>query len=87
MVYIVYIIQSEQTGKFYIGQTQDLQSRIKFHNTGRSRFTKNLGPWKLYASKSCSSRSEAMALESRLKNLKSTRMLFEYFEQHQFERH
>ncbi|MCK4905920.1 MAG: GIY-YIG nuclease family protein [Spirochaetes bacterium] len=30
--YFLYILQSESTGRFYVGQTQNLEQRIKQHN-------------------------------------------------------
>ena len=41
-------------------------------------------PWELFAYKDCESRSEAMLLEKKLKNLKSRSKLFEFIEKHKF---
>ena len=71
MCYYVYIIKSEHKGLFYYGQTQDLQSRIAYHNKGYSRFTKSHLPWILFAYKKFGSRAEAMKTERKLKNIKS----------------
>jgi len=30
-VYYLYILQSESTGRFYIGQTQDVPERLEYH--------------------------------------------------------
>ncbi|MFO7601004.1 MAG: GIY-YIG nuclease family protein [Candidatus Desulfacyla sp.] len=40
MPYYVYIIQSEKGGTYYVGSTQDLNSRLDRHNQGRSKYTK-----------------------------------------------
>jgi len=76
MTHFVYILIAQSTGQFYIGQTQDVQQRLHYHNAGRVRSTKNRGPWLLLCTTTVDSRAEAMALERKLKNLKSrTRIL------------
>ncbi len=84
MIYFVYIIQSVNYDKLYIGQTQDLNKRISDHNNGRSKYTKPFKPWKLFAYKEFSSRSEAMAAERKLKNMKSRKVVFEYVHKNSF---
>ena len=71
MDFVVYILQSEKDGSFYIGQTGDLPNRLKRHNQGLEKYTSRKVPWKLYWSKSVESRSEAVKLERKIKNLKS----------------
>ncbi len=46
-MYYVYIIYSIKLDKFYKGKCSDLRSRIKQHNSGRVKSTKNGRPWKL----------------------------------------
>jgi len=36
-VYYLYILQSETTGRFYIGQTQDVPERLAYHNANYSK--------------------------------------------------
>ncbi len=64
--YTVYILQNPE-GKFYIGQTQDLDKRLKRHNENRSQYTKKKGPWKLVHQETFSDRSKAMKRERQLK--------------------
>src|SRR5271169_1499575 len=47
MSFHVYILQSESTDRFYIGQTQNLEERLSYHNANYSKSLKNRGPWKL----------------------------------------
>lgn len=68
MNYFVYILRSEKSGRFYIGQTHDLGQRLKRHNGGRSTFTKTDRPWDLIFSESYSTRSEAVRRERYLKS-------------------
>jgi putative endonuclease len=72
MPFWVYIIQNEITGKLYKGQTSDLESRLKRHNThetGSMRYTyKQKGQWRLIFSEEHATRSEAMQREKFLKS-------------------
>ena len=47
MAFYVYILQSESTNRFYIGQTQDVEERLAYHNANYSKSLKNRGPWRL----------------------------------------
>ena len=78
-MYFVYLLKSEKDGRFYIGHTQDIQIRLQYHNSGRSKYTRNRGPWKLLAFKSFDSRSEAMREEMRLKKLKNRERILTEF--------
>ena len=71
MIFHTYILESESSGKLYIGQTSNLTKRIDRHNNGGSRYTKGKGPWKLLGSKEFPTRQEAIRLENQLKNFKS----------------
>ena len=72
MPFWVYILESESTGKIYIGHTSDLERRLREHNeteSGRRRYTrKQRGPWRFAYYEEFSSRPEAMAREKALKS-------------------
>ncbi|MDP3940868.1 MAG: GIY-YIG nuclease family protein [bacterium] len=70
-MFITYILQSEKNGSYYIGSTQDLEERIKKHNTGQSKYTKKLKPWILVYTEKYGTLSEARRREMYLKSLKS----------------
>ena len=74
MEYYVYILYSESAGKFYIGQTNNIQGRLERHNSGTENATRPYRPWvlKWYGVKS--SRADAMFLERKLKNLSKERL-------------
>ena len=78
-MFFVYLIQSEKHGTFYIGQTSSPLDRLKYHNRGKCKYTRNKGPWGLLAFKECASRAEAMAEERRLKNLKNKEAILKEF--------
>ena len=67
MPFTVYILKSEKTGKFYCGQTADLEDRLYRHNSGQSKATKSDRPWTLIKTFSTTSRSEAVLLERKIK--------------------
>ncbi len=71
MKYVMYILRSERTNKFYIGSTGNLEDRIIRHNNGRSKATKTGIPWKLVYSEDFLTRSEAQKREMELKSWKS----------------
>ncbi len=64
----VYILRSAKTGKFYCGQTVDLDERIHRHNSGQSKSTAHGVPWNLVWSFETSDRSEAVLLENKIKS-------------------
>lgn len=46
-MFYVYIIKSEQDGRFYVGFSTELKDRIKAHNFGQSIHTAKYKPWSL----------------------------------------
>ncbi len=69
-MYFVYIIESEKNGRYYTGQTDDLEERIERHNKGRNRSTMAFVPWRLKWWHEFRTRSEAVKMEARLKRIK-----------------
>ncbi len=45
-MFYVYILQSEKDKKFYVGYSEDLEMRLRLHNNGRIKSTKNRRPFK-----------------------------------------
>ncbi len=75
LVYFLYILQSESTGRFYIGQTQDVSERLAYHNANYSKSLKNRGPWKLAYTEEYATRAEAMRREHQIKSWKDRAMI------------
>jgi putative endonuclease len=84
MQYSVYIIYSATLDKRYIGQTSDLNQRLLRHNAGYNKSTKLGAPWVLISWTNCESRSEAMRLEKKIKNLKSIKRQDDFMIKHGF---
>lgn len=70
MSYFTYILQSEKDGSYYIGSTQDLDSRLERHNQGRSQYTKPKRPWRLAYFEEHPDRSSAVKRENQIKRRK-----------------
>ena len=74
MVY-VYVIQSEPSGRRYVGIAQDLSRRLKEHNGGQVNSTKAYAPWKLVYQETFTSHAEARLREKYLKSSAGRRYL------------
>jgi putative endonuclease len=68
-VYQVYVIRNG-AGKFYIGLSENVQIRLRQHNQGISKWTRQRGPWSLVWNSELLTLSEARKLENRLKRQK-----------------
>ena len=73
-MFYVYILFSEKLSKYYIGQTNNIDERLKRHNSGYEIFTSKGIPWELKWKTEKPSRSEAVILERKLKNLSQARL-------------
>ncbi len=59
----VYVLQSEKTGRRYTGSCENLEDRLRRHNSGYSKATKHGVPWRLIYSEQCATRAEATQRE------------------------
>ncbi len=77
-VYYIYVLENAK-GKFYVGQTDNLERRVEQHNSpGESRrYTAKHGPWQLVWSEPHGDRASAMAREKQIKAMKSARWIRE----------
>jgi len=74
-MYWVYVLKHTITGKIYIGQTEDLETRLKRHNgiliTKRKSYTnvnRGKGEWRIVYKEEYSTREEALRREKYLKS-------------------
>ena len=70
MAYFGYILHSEKTGAYYTGQTNDLDDRVKKHNGGEEKSTKQGIPWQLVFRKEFATRGAAVQWERAIKSRK-----------------
>ena len=74
-MFFTYILYSNLFDKYYIGQTNEVKQRLKRHNSGQVKSTKPYKPWRLILVIEKTSRSDAMILERKLKNLNRKKLL------------
>ena len=75
----VYILQNAE-GRFYVGQTGDLERRVANHNRTdetRGKYCRRNGPWTLVWSEARPTRAAPMARERQIKSMKSARWIRE----------
>ncbi|HAH38569.1 MAG TPA: endonuclease [Algoriphagus sp.] len=72
-IFFVYVIYSPSYDKFYIGQTEDIDRRLIEHNNHffSNASTKFADDWEIFHLIICSSRSQAIKIESHLKKSKN----------------
>lgn len=80
-MFIVYAVYNSKHDKIYIGQTIDLNERIKLHNdhyftqSYTSRFD---GEWRLIYSEQVVNRSQALIREKQLKSFEGREFIRKY---------
>ncbi|MCF1191968.1 GIY-YIG nuclease family protein [Mangrovimonas sp. AS39] len=67
MGHYVYILWSESLGRYYCGESKDVDNRLLVHNKGGNKYTTKGIPWKLQEVFEVSNRSEARKLENKIK--------------------
>ena len=67
-MFFVYVLRSEVDGRLYKGMTDNLDRRLKEHNSGKMKSTKGYVPWHLVYSEVFDSRQEARLREVFLKS-------------------
>ena len=70
-MYFVYILQSESTGRFYVGHTDHMIRRFNQHRNGDNQATRHRGPWFMPYFEILPTRAEAMHRERQIKAWKS----------------
>ena len=77
---IVYILQNE-SGKYYIGSTNDLSRRLRQHHSGSTHSTKRMGSLSLVYKEEFDSLAVARRIESHLRRLKRKDYIANYLRQ------
>ena len=78
-MYCVYILHSISLDTYYIGETVDLEARIKEHNTSfyENSYTSKVKDWKLFLSIDCKNRIQARKIETHIKKMKSKKYILD----------
>ncbi|HBM16095.1 MAG TPA: endonuclease [Lentisphaeria bacterium] len=71
-----YLIYSEKTSRYYKGHCENIELRLKQHNSGKTKSTKNGIPWHLVYYEEFPTRAEAIDKEQYYKQLKGAKELF-----------
>ncbi|MDX1699120.1 MAG: GIY-YIG nuclease family protein [Melioribacteraceae bacterium] len=67
-MYKVYVIYSSNFERYYVGITEDIEVRLKQHNSGKTKSTKAYVPWEVVLTEDYETR---LAARNREKYLKS----------------
>ena len=68
-MYHIYIIKNKNN-KYYTGVTSNIFQRIRHHNNGANKFTKNKGPWELIYQEDFKDKKLAWKREQQIKKYK-----------------
>ncbi|MDT8417597.1 MAG: GIY-YIG nuclease family protein [Lutibacter sp.] len=75
----VSILFSDKSLRYYVGQTADIEKRLKKHNQGNVPSTKFGIPWKLVLKIEAANRPEALVLEKKVKKRGAKRFIDNQF--------
>jgi putative endonuclease len=68
-MYTVYILKNLNS-HYYIGFTSDVERRLKYHNTGKNKSTRNKGPWTIVYKENFEEKKLAWFREKQIKSYK-----------------
>ena len=75
MKYYLYILKSKVANKYYIGISQNPETRLQYHNSFEKGFTSRYRPWEIVLTKDFDSKNQAMLAEKKLKSWKSKKTI------------
>lgn len=67
-MYYVYLLKSQKDGNYYIGQTVNVENRLKQHNAGYVKSTKHRRPFLLIGYEEYETQAKARYREHQLKH-------------------
>jgi putative endonuclease len=72
---LLYIIYSSSKDRYYVGSCQDVQGRLRKHNTNHSGFTGKTADWIIKWTEEQPDKSTALKRENQIKAWKSRKMI------------
>ena len=69
-MFYIYILSSIKNGRYYVGSCEDVDKRLKRHNTGLVRSTKFYLPWEVIYTEEYKTLPEARSREYQIKGWK-----------------
>lgn len=76
-MFYTYILKSQKDGSHYYGSSSNVEERLKYHNSGKVKYTNGHRPYKLHYSEAYSTRKEAVARERYFKSIDGYKFLKE----------
>ncbi|MCC6253707.1 MAG: GIY-YIG nuclease family protein [Ignavibacteriaceae bacterium] len=73
--YYLYILRSLNFERYYVGISENVERRLKFHNTIEKGFTSRYRPWEVVFKQEFSGKEAAMKAEKKVKGWKSRKMI------------
>ncbi|MCE2613834.1 GIY-YIG nuclease family protein [Flavobacteriaceae bacterium D16] len=72
-MHFVYIIYSDKWDQFYVGESENVETRVDQHNSGffQHGFTSKANDWQIFICISCANRIQARKIENHIKRMKS----------------
>ncbi len=67
-MFSTYILYSIAFDRYYVGMTENIKTRLSYHNSGKVKSTKAFMPWTIKYCENYSTRLEARAREKYLKS-------------------
>jgi putative endonuclease len=74
-IFFLYILYSKENDRIYIGQTNDIDKRLKRHNSGYEKATKAYIPWVLIYIEDFTTREDALQREKYWKQSNNRRRI------------
>ncbi|MDP4117278.1 MAG: GIY-YIG nuclease family protein [Bacteroidota bacterium] len=68
-MFYTYVLKSLFDNSYYYGYTSDIEKRLKYHNSGKSKYTKRKRPWELHYIEEYNSKTEAIKREAFFKSI------------------
>jgi len=75
MMWNVYVLESLKNGKRYVGISQDVNTRLIQHNSGKSKFTSGHCPWVIIYKEEFPNATAARRREKYLKSASGRRLI------------
>ena len=75
MPFFVYILFSKKANRYYVGETEDVNARLRSHLAGISKYTSIANDWTVVHTESFDSRSDAIRREREIKRMKSRKYI------------
>ncbi|OGU54594.1 MAG: excinuclease ABC subunit C [Ignavibacteria bacterium RBG_13_36_8] len=75
MKYYLYVLKSESSDIYYVGISNDVNRRVRFHNSVEKGYTSRYRPWRLVYHQEFPTKQDAQKAEKKLKAWKSKRIV------------